>query len=415
MSITYTGTITPNASFIMRDCMINTNNDDIYFLESNTPSLQRYNGNGLLSFSASTTVLAGGGAICMINNASAVITSSSSTNVDWIELSGLYRSNLTSTGGAALSSTAKGQQLAGDTSLGVAYGVTATANTLMRMVASTQTAAGVTLPGLGSSQFIPTAVILRTTGKWLVGGQQKIYEIDQFGNVTDQLSINFSPNTGVPVNINSSAEMNPTVSSMSMDNNLLLVALNGGFLVLYDWSTKTRLWDSEYVAQATSKAGVLSNSSSGVCLVGDNNSIFSINQPTYECDFSTNSMIQYQSRIFNDNTNPIVSAVMSTTTNTAVYIQGTTPKVRVLSVVPIDTVLRTFTVQVNGVHVKADLILLDDTTGTAKRLLDTYFQSPGTYRLPTGKTIIELVKNGEGANAVWDESTYTWTGSNYPP
>ena len=70
---------------------------------------------------------------------------------------------------------------------------------------------------------------------------------------------------------------------------------------------------------------------------------------------------------------------------------------------------RTFTVQNNGINQVARLVLLDDTggQGTDTVLLDTKMQSPATYTVPTGKTIIEIVRIGEGTNSLWDVSTYS--------
>jgi len=54
-------------------------------------------------------------------------------------------------------------------------------------------------------------------------------------------------------------------------------------------------------------------------------------------------------------------------------------------------------------------MLLDDTTSNmvGRPLLDTYMQSPATYRVPTGKTLKVMVKVGEGEDAVWQINSLT--------
>jgi len=405
MSIIYNGSISLTSS-TLQDGIADPSNNQIYFVESTLPSFRKYD-MSTFGFIGSATCLSSPGAICLINNASSVIASTSVTTVDFIENATNYRTN--KAGGLALAGNAKNQRIAADTASGIAFYVSSTANKLVKLVGSPQSVTQITLPGVAN--FLPTCVILKSTGRWLVGGRfGKIYEINSSGNVVDELVVPLSPNTGI---LSTTALGNlaiDAISSMSYDNNMLLVGTEQA-LMLFDYSTKTLL-KQMFIHQATNQPqnAVLCAAASGETVLSWSNAFGAgvENNLIQELDFTV-APFQLRDNLHTDSTNKIVSTGFNPTTALGFALQQTSEKIRIFSVVTRASTTRTFTVNPGGIDQKFRLILIDDSggVGNASIILDTYAQSPATYRIPTGKTILELVKVGQGTNALWDYSRYT--------
>lgn len=396
-------------SSTVQDGVADPSNSQLYLVESTGPSFRKFDLNTHFQVGTNVTCLSSPGAVCIINSASSVIASTSVNTVDFIENATGYRTN--ATGGLTLSNIPnnKGQRIASDTASGIAFYTTSTANTLVKIVASTQAVTQIIIPGI--SNFLPAAIILKSTGRWLVGGRfGKVYEIDSTGSIVDQLDVvyNTSMSSLGTTSLGNLAII--TISGMSYDNNMLFLQTEGG-VFLYDYSTKTKLWDMPLHESTNQNSVVMCASASGETLMGWNNTTATENNVIAEVDFTTYPVqVAAASGIFySDSQNKWVSTGFCAGTNLGFALQLTVEKIRFFTINPRQTALRLFTVQNNSVDQKARLILIDDTggVGTAFVAFDTIMQSPATYRVPTGRSIIEVVIVGEGTTALFDVSRYT--------
>jgi hypothetical protein len=401
--ISYTGVIQLTSTTLQAG-IADPSNGQVYIVESTGPTFRKYSLTTLAQVGSSVTCLSSPGAVCLINSASSVISSTGVSTVDFIENSSGYRTNVS--GGNTLGSF-DNQRIAADTASGIAFYVTGTSNQLTRIVASSQTVSNITIQGCAN--FLPACIILRSTGSWLVGGRfGKIYEIDSNGNILNHIDVQY-PISMSSLNTTSVSNLAIiTISGMSYDGNLLYVETEH-MQQVYDYSTGTMIWQMPINQAANTPAAVFCASASGETLVAWNNITSTENNTVQEVDFTTSPVqtITASGTFYTNATNKVVSTGFCAGTNLAFAVQQTAERIYVFNVVPRSTVVRTVTVQIAGVNQLARLMIFDDTSGTAVRLLDTYFQSPGNYRLPTGRNIIEVVKVGDGANALWDVSRYS--------
>ena len=399
MSITYTGSINTKPS-TLRDANYDPTTQALFVVESTTPTVRKYN-LSTLAFIASATCLVNPSGITLVNSASSVIVSSSATTVDFIENATLYRTNTT---GGATTFASRSQQIAGDTTNGIAFAVGGAGKVTKITSSGTVTSTSISVIG-GTSGFTPHCVILKSTGRWLVAGSHsKVYEIDTSANVVDQLTVTLTPNTGINDSV---ALAEPTICSLSYDNNLLLVTTEDT-LFLYDYVTKTKLWQQPINAQGSTDQLLLCASASGECLLSRDLTTTTENNTIQEIDFTV-APVQVRDNLFAGASNPIVSLGLINGTNIGYALQQTAESILVMNVTPRFTTTRTVSVQLNGVDQACRLIWIDDTNGTGntQRILDTYMQSPATYRIPTGKTIIEIVKVEVGTGAQWGFGRFT--------
>lgn len=397
MSLTFDGNISPTST-IMRDGCTDETNNRVCIVDSSSTTFRAYSLNSpFTQFGSNTTCLTNPAAICLINTASAVIRSNSVTTTDFVELSTNYRTNTGVSVGGAVPATSKGQQCAGDTSLQVAFFASATNQVITRVSIPANSIQSITIPNMSASNV--TCVILKSSGRWLIGTSDgEIYEIDAAVNVIDSWHSNLMPSLGMQrSNLSIPAS---SIQFMSYDNNILTFSDTDGNLFIMDWSTKAMLYQS-HTALGNDKGYCLSNGASGVTLISmdyANNTI----KPISELDITVLPGT-LRDTLFTDSAAPVCSMGINTTNGKCWAIQNTTEKIRVFTVTPRSTVTPTFTIQVNT-DVKAELLLLDDTNGqgTLQVILDTEVQSPGTYRLPSGKNLIACVKYGEGSTALWE-------------
>lgn len=348
--------------------------------------------------------------IAMMSSASAIVCFSGLNTIDLVELSGGYKT----THGVANSlpnesqTQARGQKIATDPINKIAAIISSSTslNMFNAINYTNYTPANFTIKA--NTQL--STVIYKEPNRFLIGTTAgEIYEIDQFGSILKRMEL-ANPNT----NGNNLTIMNPRIIAMSYDNNLLLVSTEPGLLYQIDWSTLTQL--NMINSNCASQGYLLSNSASGTCL-GSLSPQLANNKVMIELDFTVGTgvavgkaplLLPSNKQIIDLGINRVTGKGWIVQQFQDTFISNTTPIVASLTlvdVIPRDTVTRPFVFQNNGVHITARLILID--LSTSRVLLDTYAQSPGTYRVPTGKDVLELVKVGDGATALWDVSRYT--------
>jgi hypothetical protein len=402
MSIVFGGTITPSAT--VEDMIFNPANNQLMIIDS-ANNLRFYN-------TATQTLLTTYGTqtnpqgLTIINNASAICGSSSLTTINFIELSSGFTSTVS--GGLVTNFTQKIQQMAADPNSGVAFQTSSTVNTLVRI--STSFAVTQIKIGEDFSNGNWSSVIFKSPGRFLIGSTQgTILEIDLAGNVQDSFRLSFqSPmSTSSGIYNQQTPGDPPTANYLSYDNNLLQVITNQALFTI-DWTTKTII-KTVPVNTSTSTSGLpdlICQGSSGETLFSRNYT--SSNRVVQEIDYTV-SPTNTHGELYTNNTGVISLLTMSQTTGQAVAYQPAIPAIYCFTVTPRATTTRTVTVNPGGINQKARLILIDDTGGVGNSFvfLDTNMQSPATYRVPTGKTIKEIVKVGSGTGATWDMSSYS--------
>lgn len=375
-------------------------------IESSTPSVRILN-TSTLAFILSSTTLSSPIGISMINASSAIIVSNSVNTIDLIEVATGYRQNYA--GGLSTSNvkTTGGQQVAGDASTSVALAVTSGQRTMVQFNGAAGQFKVTQIVIQDDSNDVTRTVILKGPNRWLVGtAQGTLYELDSLCNVLDTFDLRLAT---FPLGANNpfAGSQGLPINQLAYDNNLLLVEC-GVAMLLIDWSTKTILKTYSPEASNTVPAIMFCNSSSGEVIVSPVTSVSTI--PVYEMDMTVQPFA-VRDTFLNDSTGT-ASQIVGMANSVAWWADGASPaKIRTYTVVPRDTTLRTIFVMTasNGVHLPAHLTLLDDTggVGTAFTILDTQMQSPGTYRIPTGKTLIEIVKVGLGSLMQPDVTRYT--------
>jgi hypothetical protein len=389
-----------NGSF--RDSCPNINTNSIVFIETQTPSIRVLNAS-TLAFMLSSTTLANPAGVSMINAASAIIPSTSATTIDLIEIATGFRQNY-SGGLATFSKATGGQVVAGDPTTNIAFITSNTARTLVRFNGNNFTVSQPTLENADPNS-IPRSIINIGPGRWLIGTSvNEIFEIDQNSNILDNFSLRLatfplgtSPDSGsfaIPVNL------------MSYDNNLLLIETGGGTMLL-DWSTKSILKTFQPEGNSSVPSFLFCNSSSGETILAP----FPAPPASviYEFDL-TISPLSVRSMYYVAGGNEIISVGMNAFGYVWCADNNNPVSLKSFTVTPRNSTTRNITVMntTGGVNQQARLILVDDTSGAgfSNVILDTYMNSPATYRIPTGKTLMEIVKVGLGSTATWDVTRY---------
>lgn len=370
-------------------------------IEATTPSLRVFNSTTLAYILSSTCVSAPIG-VSMINAASAIINSSLNGTLDLVEVSTGYRQNYA--GGLTISTSRAGQTIAGDPSQSIAMGCS-NSSSVVRFSGITFTASQIVLQD--NSNDVVKCIILKGPNRWLVGTSQgMVFEIDSAGYVWDLWNVrlntwplgSLSPLGGTVA---------VTVNQLAYDTNILLLEL-GVATMLVDWSTKTIL--KTYAPESSSVIPPIffCNASSGVILMGPVSP--NPQQILYEVDMTVYPL-SVRGFMYMDGTGN-TSAINMNASGWGWWSDTSSPaKLRSFTVVPRDTTLRTITVlsaSANGIHQQARLTIIDDTSGvgTSSVLLDTFMQSPAVYRVPTGRTLMEMTKVGLGSLAAFDLNRY---------
>jgi len=344
-------------------------------------------------------------AMALLSPASAMVGFSGSNALDIVELSGGYRfsTTLAQTMPSQSNTVSKGQQMAADPINKIGIAVTTT-TTISIINGNNFTSYSPTNLSFRSGTQ-PSCVILKETGKFLIGTSQgEIYEIDLFGNPVRRMILT-NPNTSGTQN----TAMNPRIVTMAYDNNMLIVTTETGLIYTIDWSTGTELRINSSTSSA--QGFLLSNSASGVCL-GAVGAVTTVNKLVAELDFTVgNTSIGLAPALLNSGAQIIDLGIHTQTGRAWVIQQTTTSPVGITPIIATvffmdlnvrPTAIRTITAPAPFARVT----IIDLTTDAT--YLDTYMSSPGSYRIPTGKSsLLEYIKIGDGATALWDLSRYS--------
>lgn len=402
MSITYNTNI--SLAVQINDAIVNENNNEVVLIEatSSPPTLRHYDlTSGTQNGSNVNLAASMNGGLCMIDSASALCCSFTVTTVDLVELSSGYRTN--HSGSTTVPTTRKGQQIDADKTNKIAFIASNTVGTLNKFDGTTETASNSTPLWLASAKI--TTVLNIAANRFILGTNTgQIVEINNSLTVAKIYDIPAVPSSG----FNSSIET-PIVSGLSYDNNLLCVTTVQGYIYVFDHSTETLISHQKIgtSSSTTTNGATLCKASSGITLYGYEYTPGTSLNVVNEVDFTIGGL-QVRDVLFMDSGTKIVAVGINDTNGKAFAVQGsgTSHNVRLFSIIPRSTTTRTFTIQYpSGTDVKADLILLDDTNNEV--LLDTYIQSPGTYRVATGKAYLEIVKYGEGETAVFEMNSWS--------
>lgn len=396
MSLTYVASVTPSSATLRAGCTNETDNQ-LIVVESTTPSLIIYNMDTQAQVSRWGTSSAPS-CVSLVAPGVAAIGYSSTSVIDFMQLSTGFR---LSAAAGTTTYTVKGQLMAADLSLQLGFMVSSTSRNYFKFDYG---AGGVVTSYVNSAintSSTANCIILKSTGRWLMGTTAgQVLEINAGGEVVDIADFGNVPSSG---DLSVSTNTANTINYLSYDNNMLLISWAQGTMTLVDWTTKEVLYN--YPTGSSTNGSVLCAAASGVCISSRNYTTSTTSNSLFEVDFTCGAPISSSLPLFTDSTSAILDAGINTTTGRGWALQST-PRIRFFDVVPRESTTKTFTYQVAGDHVPFRLLCLDRTggVGTATRLIDTYTQSPGTYRVPTGKTLIVAVGYGEGANALYQGS-----------
>lgn len=394
--LTYLGASAVFAGLV--DAVTDNVNNRIVTLHSDN-SLRAYSMSTLLQTFAATGLTSSVRGTCLLNSASAVVISSATT-IDYVELSSGFHHAVAGGIGAG---TARPQTIASDPASGIALAVPLFGHQLVKITATPQTVTNSSTLSVVDVNGVFQCIILRTTGRWLVGTNYGyVYEYDSNFNLTDQLKVTLTPSTGTSLGV---SFVEPVITSLSYADNLLTIGSDQGVWV-FDWSTKTQLKFAPASNTTTQVITTLSNTSSGICLHSliVNNKNASIKEldiairPLYVRDALGSNTVQ-----------GVVNLGINTATSIGWAVQPNINLLTAFTITPRDSTLRTFTAQIVGIDQKCRLALIDDTGGAGNNFVcfDTIMQSPATYRVPTGKSIIEFKKVNDGTTALWSGSSYS--------
>lgn len=400
MTLSFIASVTP-ASFTAVDGITHETNNELIVVDSTSSTLRRYNLNTTTQVGSNVTLTSIPAGVCLVDSASALSVMRNTASFDLVEIASGYKQNYTVSGGSSLNTT-KTNQIAGDPSTKIAMAISGGNSTLFKFNANTYTTSTVVLPKANENTNTFASIILKESGKWLVGGNGgDIFEIDSNGNVLSRFSL------GLPNTFARSGILNTpgSIRTMSYDNGLLLVVTFGGHLFLIDWGSKTVI--KEQVLGTASTSIFLSPSVSGECIFGSQTANVTGATVIYELDYTVKPFT-VRDILFNDSTAGIVAAGVNGLNGRGWTLQASpTNKIRFITMTPPRvTTTRTFTVNPGGNHLKVRLSLYDNSGVEKKPYLDTIMQSPCTYRVPTGKNILEYIEYGEGEDAAFDVSTY---------
>lgn len=395
MSLVYIGASAVVGGLI--DAVTDSTNNRIVTLHFDN-SLRAYGLNNLLLTMSVTGLTSSVRGVCLINPSSAVVISSATT-VDFVELTTGYKQAVS---GAIGGGTQRNLLIATDPASGVAMAIPVFGRQLFKVTSSPQavTSASIDVADVNS---VFQCIILKSTGRWLVGTSYGfVYEFDSNFRITDQLRVKFDTSVGTTLGV---TMIEPWINTLSYADNLLTIGADLGVWV-FDWSTKAQLKFTPASSTTTQIVNTLSNTASGICLhsmqVNNKNASFK------ELDIAIRPLY-VRDALGSNSTSSVAILGINPTTNVGWAIQPNLNLLTSFYVIPRASTLRTFTAQIGGVDQKCRLVLIDDTAGASGNFVtfDTIMQSPATYRVPTGKSIIEIKKIGEGTTALWSGSSYS--------
>lgn len=401
MTLAYVNSISPASAF-PRGLAIDETNNVLVLVESTGASLRKYDLTALTQIGSNITITGGCAAVALVAGVCAVVPNSGSTGVDVVELSTGYKT--THSGGTTVTNSSLGQKCASDyTNKIVIMCPNGNTNYIWKFNASTQTFTVNSTFDIAKGS-LAISVIYKSANRFLVGTNQgEIVEID------DTLTIVRRITTKIPyaelIGANSTGGPPRQILSMALDNNFLHVCFDANITQVYDYSTGTLL---KTLPIAPSSNGFdLSNPYNGLavrCL----NTTSSPGLLIEEIDLSIRPGLLVSQPLQSTMTSQtLFSPRINTSTGRGAAIEQSGPTIRIFDVTARSSTNRTVNVNPGGVHQKFELIIWQDAgVGTADIIIDTVTQSPATVRVPTGKTLYELVIVGDGDNATGHLSTY---------
>lgn len=403
--------ITPLASSVIsgsptfyRGCTNEANNEVLVVTNNN--NLIRYSTN-TYNVTSSSTIFASCAGVALINAASAVLCTSGVSQAQFYELSSGYAQTISAPNS---SSNGKSQIIAGDPTTGTVIYIVASGSISLVKVTSSFTATALSPPTYNSGDAGWTCIINKSSGRWYLGSiSGGIYEIDNNGNILNKILPNANIQ-GLSYSNNTSTLTSNYISTMVYDNNILTVGYGDGNIIFFDTTTNTQIYQHSARSPSQSNGTMLAAASGELFGYFVNNA--NPGSLVFEADIVCGPMKVYD-YIYANSSGAVQDIGVNTQSSKGWWLQPDsvgTARIYFFSISGVRaTTTRTFSVQVGGIDQKCRLILLDNTSGNTlgRPILDTYMQSPATYRVPTGKTIIEVIKIGDGESASWDCSQYS--------
>lgn len=203
------------------------------------PALRVYDLNTLTQLASTSLTNSNAAGIALIDASSAIVVSSAGTpNVEFVNLTGLNRSNITTNAGATMYA-AMGQQVAANpnTKYGIATKSTTGSVTLINgntFALSSLSPSGSVLSGQNA-----TCVAVKDSNFLIGTTDNKVHEIDTSGTVIKSVTLPSTPQVAALTSLRA--------GHLSYYNNLLMVSNTAGMIYLYDWSQSTpALLDRQY-------------------------------------------------------------------------------------------------------------------------------------------------------------------------
>lgn len=407
MPLTYqTATTITSSPTIRGGCTVEATNEAL-LLDSANSRVRRFS---LSTFAetASATCLASPAGIALINSSSAIICSSAGGTVDFFELASNTRSNVA--GGITSTTGGVTQVIAGDTVTETVLYV-GNGTSIGRVRASGFAVSSIT-PRTSSSNRGFRCIINIASDRWLVGcSGGALYEIDSNGTVYKQMNLGAIPNVGLYDVVGASMLSAIDISTLYYDNNIIFAASTSGQLYMVDWTSLEVIAREQVPVTSTTYCPVFCSTGSGSVVGNFSNASQNPGTVIWEVDIADRGPVFEVNPLYNANAGSTIIAIdMNKNNGRGWYVQSTSGPIKFFDVTSDRaTTTRTFTVNPGGVHQRCNLTLYDETGGTAsgRPILDTVMQSPATYRVPTGRDVIELVQIGEGITSSWKVNRYT--------
>lgn len=404
MALTPLASTVINGSHTFFPGITNEAANEAYIIGYGTSFLHRFDLTTFVEV-ASTAMQSNSCGIALINSASAVGVSATTGNAQFYEISSGY----TQTMSAGSTPQGNNQAIASDTANNTVMFISSSTRTLHRIVNFTYTA--LTINTGTTNDGAMNCIIAKSSGRWLLGSQGgAVYEVDSSGNILNKLQVSLDNTSGAGYfETNSGVSFLP-ISNLAYDNNILLIGCGDGTCLVYDWTTKTKLYQYQINSNSQSRGILFSPAASGEVVAVLDTTQSNPGRSVCEMDFTVKPLKFYDSMYTNSVNTPQAVGINSQT-SVGWFTQSDASSVmriyffRISGVRPTTTQL--FTVNPGGIDQKARLLLLDDSSGSTvgRTVLDTYMQSPATYRVPSGKSLIAAVKVGEGEDATFQANS----------
>jgi hypothetical protein len=386
-------------SYTPRDGVWNEYNGQIVLVENNLNSIRTYSNTCVFQASSALGFTPAG--VSIVNSSSAVVVSSSNTSIALVTLTLTASQVFTGVTAGLNSSTARGQIVSADPSTGIVFYIPNGDKTIEQFNTNTFTAQSFTLPMYSGDQC--NCIILKSPGRWLIGTLDGyIYEIDVNGVVQDCYSL-VLPAVRAPLNALTA------ITNLAYDNNMLLVSTNQ-MLFYLDWSTKTQIPISPTIAGGNTNGITLCSGASGETLaVLSGISAVGNNSIVAELDFTIQPG-SCRGQIYWSNNQPPITIGLSQNYAMGFGIDNSQKTLAVFNVSTRGTTTETFNIppgnSISGVAQGRVILANDPGIGDCFVEWDTYMRFPGTYRVPTGQTLMPVYKLGDGANALFYASRF---------